>query len=254
MSGAKTHDQRIVEQFTRWARPFAENPIHSQADGMARVLAACGPLEGARVLDVACGPGIVACALAPHAARVSGVDLTPAMITEAKRRQTALGLTNLDWRVADAAALPFTDGAFDVVVTRYSFHHLQRPAAALAEMRRVCRTGGRIVVIDATPRADAQGAYDRMETLRDPSHASALTLEQLRALGAEAGLAEAAVDGFRLESGLRGIADPSDLAALEAMFDEDIASREDRIGVQAWRVEDGVRFYFPVSIVGWDRP
>jgi SAM-dependent methyltransferase len=254
MTDAKTHDARIVEQFTRWAQPFAEHPIHSEADGMARTLAACGALEGARVLDVACGPGIVACALAAHASQVSGVDLTPAMIAEARRRQAALGPANLDWRVGDASALPFADEAFDVVVTRYSFHHLQRPSAALAEMKRVCRAGGRIVVIDAIPRADAQGAYDRMETLRDPSHASALTLEQLRALGAEAGLAEVVVDGFRLEAALRSIADAADMPALEAMFDADIASGGDGIGVQAWRAEEGVKFYFPVSIVAWDRP
>ncbi len=253
MTDARSHDQRIVEQFTRLARPFAEHPIHSEADGMARTLAACGALEGARVLDVACGPGIVACALAAHAAQVSGIDLTPAMIAEAHRRQAGLGLRNLDWRVGDATALPFADGTFDVVVTRYSFHHLQRPAAALAEMKRVCRAGGRIVVIDATPRADAQDVYDRMETLRDPSHASALTLDQLRSLGAEAGLAEVVVDGFRLEASLGSIADAADMPALEAMFDADIADGEDRIGVQAWRGEDGVRFYFPVSIVGWDR-
>ncbi len=127
MTDAKTHDARIVEQFTRLARPFAEHPIHSEADGMARTIAACGSLEGARVLDVACGPGIVACALAAHAAQVSGIDLTPAMIAQAERRQAGLGLRNVDWRVGDASALPFAGRDFRRGRhARYSFHHLQR--------------------------------------------------------------------------------------------------------------------------------
>ena len=58
------HDDKIIEQFTRWARPFAELPIHSEADGMARLLAAAEIEAHMRVLDTACGPGIVACAAA----------------------------------------------------------------------------------------------------------------------------------------------------------------------------------------------
>ncbi|SNS44077.1 Methyltransferase domain-containing protein [Sphingomonas laterariae] len=254
MTANQTHNQRIVAQFTRWARPFADLPIHSEADGMARTLAAAAITPGARLLDVACGPGIVACAAAAQGADVTGIDITPAMIAEARHRQDALGLRNLDWHVGDATALPFADGAFDIVVTRYSFHHMPQPAAALAEMRRVCRAGGRIVVVDATPSPETQAAYDRMERLRDPSHTSALTLDQLRSLGRAAGLEEVLVDGYRLEALLATLADDADMAALDAMFDADIASGEDRIGVGAWRAADGIRFYFPLSILAWSRP
>jgi SAM-dependent methyltransferase len=254
MAGPTPHDQRIVAQFTRWAKPFADLPLHSEADGMARVLAAAAISAEARVLDVACGPGIVACALAQHAAHVTGVDLTPAMIDQARTRQRQSGLDNLDWRVGDATHLPFPDQSFDVVITRYSFHHMPRPDQALAEMRRVCRADGRIVVIDATPSAPTQAAYDRMETLRDPSHASALTQDQLRGLGRDAGLQEVVVDFYRLEAQLSTLADEVDMGALEAMFDADITSGEDRIGVGAWRAEDGIRFLFPISIVAWKRP
>jgi SAM-dependent methyltransferase len=136
-------------------------------------------------------------------------------------------------------------------MTRYSFHHLPRPIAALREMKRVCRRGGRVVVIDATPAPEKQAAYDRMETLRDPSHTSALTLDQLRALAREVGLVEETIDGYRLEALISTLADPGDMAALDAMFDADIASGEDRIGVGAWRAEDGIHIYFPISIIGW---
>lgn len=249
-----THTQRIIDQFTRWAKPFADLPIHAEADAMARTVAACATGPGDRLLDVACGPGILACALARQAGHVSGIDITPAMIAQARTRQGASGLTNMDWRVGDATALPFGDDLFDRVTTRYSFHHMPDPAAALAEMKRVCRPGGRIVVIDATPTPETREAYDGMERMRDPSHTSALPLEALRGIGRATGLAELLVDGYRLEAQLAPLSDSVDMPALTALFEADIASGQDRIGVGAWRAADGIRFHFPVSIVAWAVP
>ena len=101
---------------------------------MARMLAAASVTPGMKVLDVACGPGIVACAVALQGALVTGVDLTPAMIAQARERQRSLKLDNIEWHVGDATRLPFADGEFDVVLTRYSFHHMPDPAAALREI------------------------------------------------------------------------------------------------------------------------
>ena len=165
-----------------------------------------------------------------------------------------MGLGNVAWHVGNAAALPFADAHFDRVVTRYSFHHMTDPATILAQMRRVCRPGGRIVVIDATPSPQTQAAYDRMETLRDPTHTSALTLEQLRAIGAAAGLSELLIDSYRLEARLDTLADAEDMPALTEMFDADIAGGQNTIGVGAWRAADGIRFLFPISIIAWEKP
>ena len=252
MINPTNHNERIVEQFTRWAKPFGELPVHSEAEGMARTLAAASIEPEMRVLDVACGPGIVACAAAVHAAHVTGIDLTPAMIEQARERQRNLKLTNLDWLVGDATHLPFTNGEFDVVLTRYSFHHLREPAATLREMKRVCRKSGRIIVIDATPSPEAQSAYDLMETLRDPSHVCALTLRQLRALGDEVGLSEQHIDGYRLEAVLSSLADAQDMPVLNRLLDADIASGRDRTGVGALRMTDGIHIHFPISIVAWN--
>lgn len=246
------HDERIVAQFTRWAKLFADLPIHAEAGALARTLAACVLTPDLNVLDVACGPGILACALAGHVRSVTGIDITPAMIDQARLRQAEAELVSLAWHVGDATALPFADGSFDRVTTRYSFHHMPDPGAALAEMKRVCRAGGRIVVIDATPTPETQRAYDAMERLRDPSHTSALTLDQLRRIGQEAGLGEVLIDGYRLEARLDTLADEEDMPRLTALFDADIASGADGIGVQAWRGPDGIRFHFPVSIVAWE--
>ncbi|MGD9538772.1 MAG: class I SAM-dependent methyltransferase [Alphaproteobacteria bacterium] len=254
MSDAQEHQTRILSQFTRWARPFAELPAHAQPEAMRQSLDAAQIGPDDVVLDVACGPGLVACEAAPRARHVTGVDLTPAMIEQAKRRQAELGLTNLSWDVADAYVLPFDDASFDVVITRYSFHHLLEPGRSLLEMRRVCRPGGRIAVIDCTPAAEAQDAYNRMERVRDPSHTAALTPGELRALGQQAALEEFAVDGYRLPVLLDSLADAETLPELLSIFEADIAGGEDRLGVGAYRAADGIHFFFPVSIMVWRKP
>src|SRR5262245_39359129 len=139
----KTEEQRrrILDQFTKQAVPFAEMPAHSndEANRLLIDMAQVDPED--TVLDVACGPGLVACPLAEVARHVTGIDLTPAMIEQAQARQRTKGLVNLTWVVGDAVPLHFPDAAFSVVVTRYSFHHFLDPRAVLAEMVRVCRPG-----------------------------------------------------------------------------------------------------------------
>jgi hypothetical protein len=138
------------------------------------------------------------------------------------------------------------------VLTRYTFHHMQEPAAVLREMKRVCRVAGRVVVVDATPSRETQAAYDRMEILRDGSHVSALTREQLRGIGREVGLVEVGLDGYRLEAVLSTLADERDVPALTEMLEADIAGEEDRIGVGALRTPNGISIRFPISIVAWN--
>src|SRR5437667_7119201 len=109
------------------------------------------------------------------------------MIEQARARQRSKGLTNLTWLVGDAVPLPFPDAAFSLVFTRYSFHHFLEPKAVLAEMLRVCSSGGRVVVVDVFTTGPEQAeAFNRMEKMRDPSHVRALALEELAGLFHEA--------------------------------------------------------------------
>src|SRR5215470_7882948 len=190
MSDRAAEQRRLIlEQFTRQAVPFSQMPAHSndEANRLLIEMAGVGPAD--TVLDVACGPGLVACTLAEVARHVTGIDLTPAMIEQAAIRQRARGLTNLTWIVGDAVPLPFPDAAFSVVVTRYTFHHFLEPRAVLAEMVRVCSPGGRVAVIDVFTSGPEQAeAYNRVEKLRDPSHVRALSLEELTGLCHDVGL------------------------------------------------------------------
>jgi SAM-dependent methyltransferase len=251
----REHDRLILEQFTRQADPFADLAAHSAASSMRLVLAAAAVGPGDEVLDVACGPGLLTCALARAARRVVGVDVVPAMLERARKEQSRAGLTNVTWQPGDARALPFAEATFDRVVTRFSFHHLLDPAQALGEMVRVCRPGGIVMVVDAAPAAEARAAYDEWETLRDPSHARALTLPELEALCDAAGLTGRRSERFRLEMELEAqlaasFPQPGDGERLRARFREDIARGVDRPDLGAHLRGDGaVWFAYPCAIV-----
>ncbi len=137
------HQAAIIEQFTRQAVPFSIQQAHSKESFLNLLLEMSGVGPEDNVLDVACGPGLVACAFATRAKHVTGIDLTPAMIERAKQIQQERQLTNLTWQIGNVLPLPFPDASFSLVITRYTFHHFIDPKAVFAEMVRVCRPGGR---------------------------------------------------------------------------------------------------------------
>jgi ubiquinone/menaquinone biosynthesis C-methylase UbiE len=105
---------------------------------IAHLLQATGVSAGARLLDVACGPGYVAEAAFHLGAEPIGVDFSAEMIRLARKRNP-----KIDFREGDAQALDFRDGQFDIVVMSFGVPHLPNPEAAFAEARRVLRPGGR---------------------------------------------------------------------------------------------------------------
>jgi SAM-dependent methyltransferase len=118
------------------------------------------------------------------------VDTTPALLERARRHAAENGITNLRFHLGDAEALPFTAGRFDVVTCKAAFHHLPRPERVLAEMRRVVKDGGRVMVADMLGSEDAAraGYHDRIERLCDPTHVRALPRSEFERLFRSAGL------------------------------------------------------------------
>jgi ubiquinone/menaquinone biosynthesis C-methylase UbiE len=256
---AEEQRRLILDQFTKQAVPFSQMPAHSndEANHLLIDLAQVSPED--TVLDVACGPGLVACALAQVARQVTGLDLTPAMIEQAQVRQRSKGLSNLTWVVGDAVPLPFPDAAFLVVVTRYSFHHFLDPQAVLSEMVRVCEPGGRVAVIDVfTSSPEQAAAYNRVEKLRDPSHVRALSLEELTGLCHDAELRDVRTGFYKLDVPLeellaRSFPNPGDADRIRQTFADDIGV--DRLGVGAHRRDGTIHFAFPiVAVVGRTPP
>src|SRR5207244_124512 len=98
-------------------------------------------------------------------------DVTPAMIERARALAAEKGLANVAWQVGDVLPLPYPDGAFSLVVSRFAVHHFPEPSAVLAEMKRVCAPGGRVALVDVAASEDPAeaAALNRMEKLRHPS-------------------------------------------------------------------------------------
>jgi ubiquinone/menaquinone biosynthesis C-methylase UbiE len=246
------HRDLIRDQFTRQAVPFANAAAIRDADALERIVTQTGAGGSDTVLDVGCGPGLLACTFAPRARHVTGADLTWAMLQQARVEQQTRHLTNTAWVQADGARLPWRDREFSIVTSRLTFHHLQQPLTVLQEMTRVCRRGGRVVVVDASPAMARAVAFNRMEKLRDPSHVRALPIEEMTALFALACLHDLRIDTWRMPGELeaflaRSFPEPGNDERVRQMFRESLA--DDSLGVNA-RLEDGAIVYaIPVALV-----
>ena len=254
----ESQKRQIVDQFTRMAEPFARLPAHSTEESIRLIerAAAIGPDD--TILDLACGPGILACAFAATARQVTGIDLTPAMIEQARTLQRSRGLKNLDWYVGDVTSLPFADATFAVAFTRYSFHHLLDPKAVFAEMVRVTKGRGRVVLVDVyTSSREQAEAYDYVETLRDPSHVRALGFDELVGLFEDSGLRDVTTTTYGLDVGLEEIlqasfTDPAAADEIRQIFAADLGCN--RLGVGARGVGGEVRFAYPTAILVGSKP
>lgn len=246
---ADEHRRLILDQFTRQAVPFSQMRDHSPG----LILAAAEVGSDDTVLDVACGPGLMACAFAEVARHVTGIDVVPAMIERARILQQSKGLSNLTWRMMDVLPLPFADATFSLVFTRYSFHHFLDPKAVLAEMVRVCAPGGRVVVVDVfTSTPEQAEAFNLMEQLRDPSHVRALALNELTGLFQEVGLGDVRKEfykhGFELEQVLQGsFPNPGDADRVRQLFVDDLGTN--CLGLGADRRDDKIHFAYPIVIL-----
>jgi demethylmenaquinone methyltransferase / 2-methoxy-6-polyprenyl-1,4-benzoquinol methylase len=126
---------------------------------------AVAPRRGQRILDLAAGTGASSVALAASGADVVAADFSPGMIAEGRRRHGSI--RNLSFVEADATALPFADGDFDTVTMSFGLRNVSEPKKALAELLRVTRPGGRIVVCEFShPPARAFAALYRFYNAR----------------------------------------------------------------------------------------
>ena len=180
-----THNDEVRRSFRKQVGLFTgpESPFAARSGSPSP----WGPLSPDDViLDVACGAGHVSEQLAPHVRQVVGIDLTLELLDLGARRLHDAGARNVLLQRGDAADLPFVDESFDVVVCRVSLHHFDDVAGSLGEMARVCRPGGRVAIDELVPPGGADTAtrerFDAVHRLIDPSHAHALSLDELQDL------------------------------------------------------------------------
>lgn len=256
MSSSAHHNNQIVDQFSRQAESYARLAASLSSESLD-LQALLQPDRDDLALEVCCGPGALALRLAPAVRHVSGMDITPAMLEQAKRRQASRGISNVDWTIGDIHDIPFEDAHFSIVMCSSAFHHLEQPRHAFSEMLRVCRPGGRILVKDVTPAPDKVESYDATEKLRDPSHTHALTVDEMRALGTalpvdEISFTTSLTPPLPLESVLAtSFPTACSLDDLRSMFLEDARSGEDRLGYGATLIGDSVHIRFRMSTAVW---
>ncbi len=169
----------LAQEYDRWhERVYDADPSHADESSpwYRLVLEYLAPVQGQRVLEVACGRGGFLNLLAAKGARVFGADFSQAALLIGQRRlrnghgsPARAALTR-----ADAQSLPYADNSFDVVISCETIEHLPDPRAALREMARVCQSGGRLYL--TTPNyANMMGLYEVYAAVRKRSRESTFT-------------------------------------------------------------------------------
>lgn len=171
-----------TNRFARTAERIAARQDARAARLAEQVREFAEPRGDERALDVGTGAGALAIALAPLVGEVVGVDPVPELLALARER--AAGSANVDFVEADGTSLPFPEASFDLAGTLRTLHHVERPELLVAELARVTRAGGRVLVVDQLAPDDPAeaAALHAFERARDASHARLLSEPELRTL------------------------------------------------------------------------
>jgi ubiquinone/menaquinone biosynthesis C-methylase UbiE len=178
----------VARQYDRWASVYDRLWRHYVDQTVPVVRGAAALQPGERVLDVGCGTGafeerVVA---AGGAHELVGIDLSPNMLRHARAKLA--DHSHVTFRQADVHMLPFEDGAFDVVVSASTFHYVDDPERALAEITRVLRPGGRMVILDWCQDFWMCRVMDAVLSVADPAYHRCFTLDEMRAFVDQASL------------------------------------------------------------------
>ena len=200
MAGATTQEELVESQFGGQASAYLSSAVHASGADLDALVATVHGMAGARVLDLGCGAGHVAFAAARHVGEVVACDLSPRMLETVASAAASRGIANLRTQQASAERLPFADGEFDAVLSRFSAHHWRNMTAGLREASRVLRPGGLFGLVDAVspgvPILDTH--LQAVELLRDPSHVRDYTRAEWEAAMAGAGLIVTATERHRI--------------------------------------------------------
>lgn len=250
MDAQSRQQEAVLERFTRQAEHWGNLAV---TDDLRAILDRVDVRASDRVLDVAAGSGLLSRAIAPRAREVVAVDITPAMLDNARQAAAREGIDNIRFVEGTAESLPFAADEFDLAVTRFSLHHIAEPQRAVREMVRVVRKGGRIAIVDLLAPDDDQLAAraNALERRRDPSHATTLSWAELRAIVEQC--AVRVVDAYTQDR-VRDLEDWLDLAGatdceeLREIFERELAGG-DATGLAPFRDGAAIRFHHPLGVI-----
>ncbi len=189
----------VQSQFGAHAQNYVTSLDHAQGESLSRMLELTAPQPHWRALDIATGGGHTALAFAPRVREVVATDITVEMLAAAEAFIREKGVSNITFREADACALPFAEGEFDLVTCRLAPHHFPDCALFAREMARVLKPGGVAAMIDNVVPADMVAArhINAFEKLRDPSHGWIYSAPDWEAFFTAAGLRVTALEIFQ---------------------------------------------------------
>jgi len=253
MSNVQTNDIKasVQKQFNQVAANYSTSTVHAQGIDLSEMVKAARLTGREKVLDAGCGTGHTALTFAPHVAEVIAVDFTEGMLAQGRKLAQERQLHNIEFRLGDAEKLPFADGEFDLVVSRYSAHHWPHPLNALREFWRILQPGGQFILSDVVSFADftADTFLQAIELLRDPSHVRDHTpaqwLEMLAATGFQAEVVFTWDVDIDFSSWVKRMATPApNVAMIQTLFDG--ASQEVRTALQ---VQPNYSFAFQGALI-----
>lgn len=181
---------RPEDVFSKRSKFYVTSAAHTDPGVLAEVVRMAAPALTDRGLDIGTGTGHTALALAPHVKCMVGLDVTEQMLLEARKLAIRRGIFNVEFRLGDAMALPYPDHSFEVVTCRRAAHHFTDIRNSIAEMHRVLRPGGRMVIDDRSVPDDdgADEAMNHLDVLHDPSHVREYRLSEWEEMLADVGL------------------------------------------------------------------
>jgi len=169
----------IREQFGANATSYVDSKVHARGSSLTRLTELIQAQPEWQALDIASATGHTAFLFAPHVQQVRSTDITPEMLDLAREQAKERGLTNVIVEHADAEALPYDDGSFDLVTCRIAPHHFGDIPKFISEAYRVLRSGGLFAVVDnVVPPGPAGDYINAFEKLRDPSHGRCLSVDE----------------------------------------------------------------------------
>ncbi len=180
MTDTQRSNEAVQAQFARHAEKYETSRVHAQGEDLQWIVELAALAGRERVLDVGTGTGHTAMALSNGARTVMGVDLTARMVESATSLAEERGLANVQFVLSDAMQMPFPSDYFDLVTCRFAAHHFVDPDAAVMEVARVLKPGGRVVLADhiAPENTKLDRFINRLDRLRDGSHVREWTIQE----------------------------------------------------------------------------
>jgi len=194
----RTQLDLVERQFGSQAENYFNSAVHARGADLEALVASL-PTGVGKALDLGCGPGHVSFAAAPHVGELVAYDVSAEMLKIVSATAAAKSIANIRTRQGPVERLPFVDGAFDCVLSRFSAHHWDF-STGLREASRVTRAGGVVAMADVV--SSGAPLFDTwlqtLELLRDPSHVRDHSRAEWIATAADAGLRAERMQSFPL--------------------------------------------------------